>query len=202
MFAFDRRRGLLATGLTAIGAEGRPLTALHRSLAERTDGYTPVAKSDDDESATADRSRDDGRAVTTDDAIDTATDVDDRPTADSESGDGPATVEFLDCETVRITESAHEVILSLFWWDEEGLIGTIAEPVGGVSGERTISATEEFGPFAYGPVVTEVELFDAGTPIVPGGGDVVASNPDARSCAASIREEYDGPDELEPVEFA
>ncbi|SDK90629.1 hypothetical protein [Natronorubrum texcoconense] len=105
--------------------------------------------------------------------------------------------EFLDCETVRVTEPAAEVLLSLFWWDERGQLGTITEPVGSVEEERTISATTEFGTFAYGPVITGVELFDAGTPTVPGGGDVSVRNPDAESCATSIRDAYDGPDELD-----
>ena len=104
---------------------------------------------------------------------------------------------FVDCETVRVTEPAAEVLLSLFWWDERGQLGTITEPVGSVEDERTISATAEFGTFAYGPVVSEIELFDAGTPTVPGGGDVSVRNPDAESCATSIRDGYDGPDELD-----
>ncbi|WP_440767330.1 hypothetical protein [Natronorubrum sp. DTA7] len=105
--------------------------------------------------------------------------------------------EFVDCETVRVTEPAAEVLLSLFWWDERGQLGTITEPVGSVEDERTISATTEFGTFAYGPVISGIELFDAGTPTVPGGGDVSVRNPDAESCATSIREAYDGPDELD-----
>ncbi|WP_440772643.1 hypothetical protein [Natronorubrum sp. DTA28] len=104
--------------------------------------------------------------------------------------------EFVDCETVRVTEPAAEVLLSLFWWDERGQLGTITEPVGRVEDERTISATTEFGTFAYGPVISGIELFDAGTPTVPGGGDVSVRNPDAESCATSIRDAYDGPDEL------
>lgn len=114
---------------------------------------------------------------------------------------GQVAVEFVDCETVRVTESADDVILSLFWWDERGQLGTITEPVGGVDGERTISASEEFGTFAYGPVVSGIELFDAGTPVVPGGGDVSTSNPNTESCARSVREEYDGTDELDPAPF-
>ncbi|ELY39289.1 hypothetical protein [Natronorubrum tibetense] len=42
-----------------------------------------------------------------------------------------------------------------------------------------------------------IELFDAGTPAVPGGGDVSVRNPDAESCATSFRNAYDGPDELD-----
>ena len=119
--------------------------------------------------------------------------------ADGENG-GPASSEhatFVDCETVRVTEPAAEVLLSLFWWDERGQLGTITEPVGSVEDERTISATAEFGTFAYGPVVSEIELFDIGTPTVPGGGDVSVRNPDVESCATSIRDGYDGPGELD-----
>lgn len=126
--------------------------------------------------------------------------------ADAETGSEPdsepaAPVEFLDRETVRVTEPAADVIVSLFWWDEDGAVGTISEPVGSVDGERTISATEEFGTFAYGPVVTDVELFDDGTPTVPGIGDDRVSNPDADSHATSIRDEHDGLDDLGPLAF-
>lgn len=109
--------------------------------------------------------------------------------------------EFLDCETVRVTESAAEVLLSLFWWDERGQLGTITERVGSVDGERTISATAEFGSFAYGPIVSGIELFDAEIPVVPGGGAVSVQNPDAESCASSIRERDDVPDELDVSQF-
>jgi len=120
-----------------------------------------------------------------------------------DQGEGESTdpVEFLDCETVRVTESADDVLLSLSWWDEGGLLGTIAEPVGAADGDRTVSATEEFGSFAHGPIITEVELFEAGTPVVPGGGDILVSNPNAERCAQSVRENHDGSVDLEPVEF-
>ena len=126
---------------------------------------------------------------------------DERLGNDQDEGESTDPVEFLDCETVRVTESADDVLLSLSWWDEQGLLGTIAEPVGAAGGDRTVSATEEFGSFAYGPIVTAVELFETGTPVVPGGGDVLVSNPDAESCAQSIRENHDGSVDLEPVEF-
>ncbi|WP_201294046.1 hypothetical protein [Natronorubrum halalkaliphilum] len=122
-------------------------------------------------------------------------DDDDRAASDELETD--AQVAYLDCETVRVSKPVDDVLLSLFWWDEQGQIGTISEPVGSVDGDRTISATEAFGEFAHGPVITEVELFEAGTPVVPGGGDVLVSNPDADSCAESVRDEYDGPGELE-----
>ena len=204
MFAFDRRYVSPSTGLTAIGSAVWPpsVRPLRSDGTDESTDRTLAAQPDDDDSATAHRVDDADRATRTDDdlEIDTGTDAGADDTESVDESQGPS-VEFRDCETVRITGSADEVLLSLFWWDESGLIGTIAEPVGGVDGERPISATEEFGSFAYGPVVTEVELFDVGTPVVPGGGDVVVSNPDAEPCTVSIREEYDGPGELESVEF-
>lgn len=102
-------------------------------------------------------------------------------------------VEFLDCETVRIEGTSEDVILSVFWWDESRIVGTISEPIGGVDGRRVISASEAFGEFAYGPIVSEVEGFDEGTPRMPGNGDWTVSNPDLEDCVADAREQYDLP---------
>ena len=114
--------------------------------------------------------------------------------------DGDAvTVEFLDRETVRIVGDLEETILSLFWWDESGLVGTITEPIGGVDGERVVTVSEAFADqeFAHGPIVSGVEGFANPGPSVPGTGDVAASNPDRESHVEGVREEYDGPGELE-----
>ncbi|SFB92575.1 hypothetical protein SAMN05444422_10372 [Halobiforma haloterrestris] len=121
--------------------------------------------------------------------------------------DGEATVEvdaeadlevtFLDCETVRIEGSVDEVILAAFWWDESGLPGTIAEPIGGVDGERVISVSDAFGSFVHGPILSEVQGFRAGTPTVPGNGDWTVSNPHLERCIERVRDRYDGPGDLE-----
>ncbi|WP_276256873.1 hypothetical protein [Halomontanus rarus] len=108
---------------------------------------------------------------------------------DNEVADG-GTIEFLDCETARVTGTFEDVILHLSWWTEDGLIGTIEEPVGGVDGERTIDATAEFGPFAYGPILNSVELFDE-TPATPGLGVQSARNPNAGSCEDDIMAELE-----------
>ncbi|WP_230198733.1 hypothetical protein [Halopiger djelfimassiliensis] len=115
----------------------------------------------------------------------------------SGSGIDAVSVTFRDCETVRITGDLDEVILSVFWWDESGTVGTLAETVGGVDGERIITATEVFGEFAYGPIVSGVDCFAAGTPIVPGGGDVSVSRPDVDDCVTAVRAATDGPVDLE-----
>lgn len=115
-----------------------------------------------------------------------------------EIADPPITVEFSDCETVRIAGELEDVVLSLFWWDDEGRIGTISEPVGGVDGDRAVTATAEFGEFTYGPIVSGIEGFTPGTPVVPGAGDVDVSNPTVEGCIAAVRNGYDGPGEIEP----
>ncbi|EMA30202.1 hypothetical protein [Halobiforma nitratireducens] len=102
-------------------------------------------------------------------------------------------VDFLDCETVRITGTAEDVILSAFWWDESRSVGTIAEPIGGVDGRRVVSVSEEFGAFAYGPIVSEIEGFEPGTPRIPGNGDWSVSNPDLEDCVAEVRDRYELP---------
>ncbi|WP_200840372.1 hypothetical protein [Natrialba sp. INN-245] len=114
-----------------------------------------------------------------------------------ESMTEPPVIEFPDRETVRIDGDLEDVIVSLCWWDEAGLVGTISEPVGRVDGGRVVCAHEEFGEFAYGPVITGVEGFLNGSPVVPGAGDVSASNPDAPSHLDAIRASYDGPGELD-----
>ncbi|OIB56821.1 hypothetical protein [Natrialba sp. SSL1] len=130
-------------------------------------------------------------------ATPTATDEDHHPTQ-VEFADGPIVAEFVHCDTVRVTGTASELILSFFWWDESGQIGTISEPVGSVDGERDISATDEFGEFAYGPIVTGLECFTGDGPVVPGAGTVDIANPTIDACTAAVRSEYDGPEELEP----
>ncbi len=104
------------------------------------------------------------------------------------------TVEYLDCETVRVTGTFADVLLHVVWWTEadEATVGTISEPVGGVDGERTISASEAFGPFEYGPIVEATEVFEAGTSVVPGSGDLVVENPDAGACRDAVLEQFDG----------
>ncbi|ELY99858.1 hypothetical protein C482_10252 [Natrialba chahannaoensis JCM 10990] len=131
----------------------------------------------------------------------TAIDTDHHPTQ-VEFADGPIVVEFADCETVHVTGDVSAVILSLFWWDENGRIGTISEPVGGVNDERDIFATEEFGEFAYGPIVTGLECFTGEGPVVPGAGDADLTNPTVDACIAAVRSEYDESGELEspPIE--
>lgn len=178
MFDLDRRRLLSVVGTASTG------TVLS-TTDSNPDGTDERGESDTDSETGRDADSDRGTG--------------NEPDTDRETGESTA-VEFRDCETVRVTGSAADVIVSLCWWDETGAIGTIAEPVGPVEGERTISVTEEFGTFAYGPVVTEVELFDAETPVVPGLGDPRASNPDVESCVASIRDAYDSPGTLEPID--
>ncbi|MFC4248480.1 hypothetical protein ACFOZ7_16345 [Natribaculum luteum] len=104
------------------------------------------------------------------------------------------TVEYLDCETVRVTGAFADVLLHVVWWTEadEATVGTISEPVGGVDGERTISASEAFGSFEYGPIVEATEVFEAGTSVVPGSGDLVVENPDAGACRGAVLEQFDG----------
>ncbi len=75
-------------------------------------------------------------------------------------------IEFPDRDSVRIDGDLEDVIVSLCWWDESGLVGTISEPVGRVDGGRVVCAHEEFGEFAYGPVITGVEGFLNGSPVV------------------------------------
>ena len=117
---------------------------------------------------------------------------------DEEPSDDPDewTFEFLDCETVRVTGDVADVLLNVIWWTEPDadLVGTISEPVGGVEGERTIAVTEAFADvsFAFGPVLTSVEAFAEGTPVMPGSGDVVVENPKGEECQAAILETFDG----------
>ncbi len=102
--------------------------------------------------------------------------------------------EFLDCETVRVTGRFADLVLDSIWWDEPSNrgVGTIREPVGGVDGERTISAGEAFGEFEYGPILVAVEAFEEGTPIVPGLGDHTVENPHAEACREAVLEDFEG----------
>lgn len=119
--------------------------------------------------------------------------------SEQSGADETVAIEFLDRETVRIAGDLEETILSLFWWDESGRVGTITEPIGGVDGERTVTVSDAFPEqtFAYGPIVTGVEGFTTPGPSIPGTGDVGASNPDLESHVEAVRGEYDGAGELE-----
>lgn len=103
-------------------------------------------------------------------------------------------IAFLGCETVRVDGEFDDVILSVLWWEPDGLVATMAEPIGGVDSERTIVASDTFGEFAYGPIVSRVDGYEPGTPVVPGGGDVSVDNPAVESCIEQVR---DGVDEVE-----
>lgn len=96
---------------------------------------------------------------------------------------GDDCVEFLGCERARVTGEFADIVLDVIWWDgtEDRQLGTIREPVGGVDGERTVSA-EDFGEFEHGPVLVALEAFEEGTPVVPGLGDLTVENPHAEEC--------------------
>lgn len=163
-----------------------------------TDGPTGTRAAVDVDGSTADEpgdSRTGRRTVVTDGGRSPQDQLSDDRTDDVDA----VTVEFLDRETVRITGNLEDVLCSLFWWDESGLVGTITEPIGGVDGERVVTASEAFGDqtFAHGPIVSGVEGFATAGPSVPGTGDVSAPNPDVEAHVEAVREEYDGPGDLE-----
>lgn len=173
---------------TSIDVPWRPLRSNHRFTNGRgTDDHADVdpepdpRRAPDDGPETAKPLRADG----------SGSGADERPEADQ------STIEFLDCETVCVRGEYGDVVLSLFWWEPDGLVGTIAEPVGGVDGERTIVASDEFGEFAHGPIISGVDAYRSGTPIVPGGGDVSTENPNIESCVESVRKRYDGEGDLQ-----
>lgn len=114
-----------------------------------------------------------------------------RHTPEAGSTTGGEHVEFLDCERARVTGEFDDLILDIIWWDEptDKGVGTIREPVGGVDGERTVSAVEEFGEFEYGPVLVGLEAFEEGTPVVPGLGDISVENPQAEACREAALED-------------
>lgn len=125
---------------------------------------------------------------------------DQRSATREQTSDGDAvSITVLDRETVRISGDLEEVLLSLCWWDDSGQLGTITEPIDGVTGERVVTASAAFDDqeFAHGPVVTGVEGFTTAGPSVPGTGDVSASNPDVEAHVDAVRDEYDGPGGLE-----
>lgn len=102
-------------------------------------------------------------------------------------------ITFPDCETVTVRGDFADVITNVIWWDEEGLVGTISEPIGPVDGERTVNVDEFFGiDPAAGPVVESAEAFEEGTPVMPGGGDIIRENPDAQACVDDALAELDG----------
>ncbi|WP_265107882.1 hypothetical protein [Halosolutus halophilus] len=179
MPGFDRRR-LRPPSLMA----GSPSVPEWRTIRPGV-ALTDASGGDDDTDIVADH---DGPTDGTPAIDGTPTTDGSGPATDDQHDTGGSPIEFVDCETVRVGGEFDDVVLSLFWWDAEGLVGTIAEPVGGVDGERTIVAPAEFGDFAYGPIVSGVDAYRAGTPVVPGGGDVSVANPDVESCVASVRD--------------
>lgn len=132
------------------------------------------------------------------DAPDEHTPADEEPVETEEPG-----VEFLDCQTVRVTGEFAEVQLHYHWWedaDSDSLGNEVAVPVGPVEGERVISVESATDlSVEYGPVLTEVEAF-ADPMGVMGQGELLASNPEASACDEAITAQF--PEDEEPrIEF-
>ncbi|WP_459883874.1 hypothetical protein [Halostagnicola bangensis] len=92
------------------------------------------------------------------------------------------TIEYLDCQRVRVVGDYTDVILNITFDPGDGQVGTISEPVGGVDGERRIDAVAEFGLDPDNTVLASVELFTTEEPATPGLGDEVVINPDLGAC--------------------
>ncbi|NUB89428.1 hypothetical protein HT576_00075 [Haloterrigena sp. SYSU A121-1] len=105
-------------------------------------------------------------------------------------------IEFIDCQTIRVVGTFAEVVTEVTFLTEAGSVGNDFLYFGSVDGVRVIDITEhERGP-ADG-IIGTAEAFEEG-PTVPGGGDVVASNPEYDDC----QEEYFGEIVVEGTESA
>lgn len=96
------------------------------------------------------------------------------------------TVEYLDCQRVRVVGDYTDVIARLTFDPGDGEIGTIIEPVGGVAGNRIIDGVAEFDLDRENTVLTSIELFTADGPTVPGLGDEEIQNPNLDACFEDV----------------
>lgn len=88
-------------------------------------------------------------------------------------------IEFVDCQTVRVVGEFEDVILEATFLSG-GEIGNVIEPVGGVDGVRTFDV-RELESVPDDAIVGTAEAFRDG-PVVPGAGDLAASNPEFDAC--------------------
>ncbi|WP_255171781.1 hypothetical protein [Natrononativus amylolyticus] len=102
-------------------------------------------------------------------------------TEDEQPRDGEP-VEFVDCLRARLVGDYDDVILRLVFEAEDGMPGTITEPVGGVDGERVVDGAAEFGLPPDRTVLASVELFEDEGVATPGLGDLLVENPDLEAC--------------------
>ena len=89
-------------------------------------------------------------------------------------------IEFVDCQTVRVVGDFVDVILEATFLGPDGEIGNVIEPVGPVDGERTFDALE-LEQIPDDAIVGTAEAF-RDDPVVPGAGDLTASNPEFDAC--------------------
>lgn len=89
-------------------------------------------------------------------------------------------IEFVDCRTVRVVGDFVDVILEATFLGPGGEIGNVIEPVGAVDGERTFDA-RELEQIPDDAIVGTAEAF-RDDPVVPGAGDLAASNPEFDAC--------------------
>lgn len=88
-------------------------------------------------------------------------------------------IEFVDCQTVRVVGEFADVILEATFLSG-GEIGNVIEPVGEVDGVRTFDV-RELEAVPDDAIVGTAEAF-RDDPVVPGAGDLTASNPEFDAC--------------------
>ncbi|AGB37793.1 hypothetical protein [Natronococcus occultus] len=108
-------------------------------------------------------------------------------------------IEFVDCQTVRVVGEFEDVIIEATFLSN-GEIGNVIEPVGAVDGVRTFDVREIEG-IPDDAIAGTVQAFRDG-PVVPGAGDLTASNPEFAACQEAFFGEVlvgDEDDEPEPT---
>jgi hypothetical protein len=123
--------------------------------------------------ACADADRDRAVFCVTNDGLEPVT-LEWRPVAPPEER-----IEFVDCQTVRVVGEFVDVILEATFLSG-GEIGNVIEPVGEVDGVRTFDV-RELDQIPDDAIIGTAEAF-RDDPVVPGAGDLTASNPEFDAC--------------------
>ncbi|WP_293029670.1 hypothetical protein [Natronococcus sp.] len=89
-------------------------------------------------------------------------------------------IEFVDCRTVRVVGEFADVIVGATFVAADGQIGNLFEPFGGVDGVRTFDVRELEG-VPDDAIIDGIEAF-RDDPVVPGAGDLAATNPEFDAC--------------------
>lgn len=95
-----------------------------------------------------------------------------------------AGIEYLDCQTIRVVGDFAEVLVDATFLTDAG-VGNVIRDFGPVDGSAVFDIRDPDG-IPADSIVADVDAFREGTPVVPGGGDISAANPNDEACQRDV----------------